>query len=94
MNHPTDEQRLTERQQPSSAVVMKQDWSHLLFLHWEIDPAVIQATLPPGLNVDTYDGKANLGIVPFFMEKNSPFLLPRGSRSFMVPGAEFQNLCA
>lgn len=87
MNHPTDEQRLAERQQPSSAVVMKQDWSHLLFLHWEIDPAVIQATLPPGLNVDTYDGKAYLGIVPFFMEKIRPSYCPA------VPGLSwFQEL--
>mgnify|MGYP000001015863 CR=1 FL=1 len=76
MNTPTDEQRLAERQRPNSSVVMKQDWAHLLFLHWEIDPDVIQKSLPPGLSVDTYDGEAYLGIVPFFMQKVRPSYCP------------------
>jgi len=87
MRIPTYQQRLAERQQPNSAVVMKQDWSHLLFLHWEIDPAVIQATLPTGLRVDTFDGNAYLGIVPFFMDHVRPSYCP------VVPGISwFQEL--
>jgi uncharacterized protein YqjF (DUF2071 family) len=87
MMTPTDEQRLAERQPPSSAVVMKQDWAHLLFLHWKIDPDVIQKTLPAGLSVDTYDGTAYLGIVPFFMEEVRPCYCP------VVPGLSwFQEL--
>jgi uncharacterized protein YqjF (DUF2071 family) len=46
---------------------MVQSWRDLLFLHWEVDPDVIQATLPPGLFVDTHDNRAFLGIVPFRM---------------------------
>jgi hypothetical protein len=46
---------------------MRQTWQHLLFLHWRIDPEVIQARLPKGLTVDCFDGAAWLGIVPFFM---------------------------
>jgi len=55
---------------------MKQDWAHLLFLHWEMPPASIQATLPPGLTVDTYGDSAFVGIVPFFMEKVRPSYCP------------------
>lgn len=76
MSTPTIDQRLAERDQPDSPVVMKQVWSHLLFLHWQIDPDVIQATLPQGLSVDTYDGKAYLGVVPFFMEDVRPSYCP------------------
>ena len=56
--------------------VMFQRWAHLLFLHWRVDPDMIQATLPPGLFVDTYDKEAWLGIVPFFMEGLRPRFCP------------------
>jgi len=76
MMTPTDAQRLAQRVQPDSPVVMKQEWSHLLFLHWEMDPAIIQEQLPPGLTVDTFDGKAYLGVVPFHMNNVRPSFCP------------------
>ncbi len=36
----------------------------------------MQASLPPGLRVDVYQGNAYLGIVPFFMERIRPAWLP------------------
>ncbi|OYU99820.1 MAG: hypothetical protein CFE26_24990, partial [Verrucomicrobiales bacterium VVV1] len=48
----------------------------MLFLHWTWDPAAIQATLPPGLTVDVHEGKAWVGLVPFFMERVRPRGLP------------------
>ena len=51
-------------------------WEQLLFLHWAWDPAEIQKTLPRGLFVDTFDGQAWLGIVPFFMRRVHPRGLP------------------
>jgi len=84
---PSPEQRLAERDHPESHAVMRQRWAHLLFLHWEIDPSLVQATLPAGLTVDTFDGKAYLGVVPFFMERIRPVYLPP------VPGISwFQEL--
>jgi uncharacterized protein YqjF (DUF2071 family) len=55
---------------------MFQKWRELLFLHWEYDPQAIQRTLPPGLHVDTYQGKAYLGLVPFFMGDIRPRFCP------------------
>ena len=46
---------------------MRQHWRDLLFAHWQVDPAVIQQHLPRGLRVDTWQGKAFLGVVPFRM---------------------------
>ncbi len=43
-------------------------WNTLTFLHWAYDPAVIQALLPPGLTVETFDGRAWVGLVPFVMQ--------------------------
>jgi len=55
---------------------MRQRWAGLLFLHWPVDPALIAERLPTGLHVDTFDGKAWLGVVPFFMERVRPIGLP------------------
>ena len=59
-----------------TAVVMYQKWRELLFLHWTVDADSVQATLPPGLQVDTYDGQAWLGVVPFLMRGIRPRFLP------------------
>jgi uncharacterized protein YqjF (DUF2071 family) len=47
--------------------IMHHRWESLLFLHWKVDPGWIQATLPKGLTVDTFEGDAWLGLSPFFM---------------------------
>ncbi|MGV3774874.1 MAG: YqjF family protein [Verrucomicrobiales bacterium] len=71
---PTNEMRLAMRNEPQAQPVMHQTWSRLLFLHWEWDPLEIQAKLPPGLFVDTHNGLAYLGIVPFFVSDTKPFI--------------------
>lgn len=74
---PTEEQRVAMTQLPQGRRhVMYQEWRELLFLHWEIDPDLIQKTLPPGLFVDTYDGRAYLGVVPFYMCNIRPRYFP------------------
>jgi uncharacterized protein YqjF (DUF2071 family) len=45
--------------------MMRQVWRHLGFLHWPVDGAAIASLLPPGLQVDTFDGVAYVGLVPF-----------------------------
>ena len=49
-----------------------------MFLHWEVPPEQVQATLPPGLTVDTFEGRAFIGLVPFTMQgiRPSRFLPP------------------
>jgi uncharacterized protein len=42
-----------------------QNWDLVSFLHWRTDPTVIRSLLPPGVDVDTFDGAAWLGLVPF-----------------------------
>jgi uncharacterized protein len=69
--------QLVERQQPNrQSPVMYQRWLHLLFLHWPISPEIIQATLPKGLQADTLDGNAWIGIVPLFMRGVRPARFP------------------
>jgi len=44
---------------------MSQTWRRLTFLHWPYEPALVQPLLPPGLVLDTFDGAAWIGLVPF-----------------------------
>jgi len=52
--------------------VMRQRWERLTFLHWPYDPADVQRLLPGSLTVDTFDGAAWVGLVPFFMRVHTP----------------------
>lgn len=42
-------------------------WERLLFMHWPLEPATLARALPAGLEPDTFDGSAWLGVVPFVM---------------------------
>lgn len=48
---------------------MLQGWRDLASLHWPYDSAEVQRLLPAGLRVDTYDGTAWVGLIPFRMER-------------------------
>jgi uncharacterized protein YqjF (DUF2071 family) len=39
----------------------------LLFAHWAYEPDVVQRLLPSGVELDTFEGKAYVGLVPFNM---------------------------
>jgi len=57
--------RITPTLEPEQPVLLHQNWHHLLFLHWEIPYAELQALVPAGLTVDTFEGKAYIGLIPF-----------------------------
>lgn len=50
---------------PTRPWSMWQVWSDLLFAHWPIPAATMAARLPSGLTLDTWEGEAWLGVVPF-----------------------------
>jgi len=56
-------------------------WRDLLFLHWPVAPAALRDRVPPGLELETFDGAAWLGVVPFTMHGVRHRLLPP------IPGA-------
>jgi uncharacterized protein YqjF (DUF2071 family) len=51
--------------QPVERVAMLQTWRRLTFLHWSYEPSEVRRLLPPGLELDTLDGAAWVGLVPF-----------------------------
>lgn len=65
-----------------AAPVMIQRWTELTFLHWSFDPDHVQRLLPAGLEVEPWDGRAWVGLVPFRMEVGLPSIraVPWASR--------------
>lgn len=55
---------------------MQMRWSELLFAHWALDPNVVARVLPSGVTLDTHDGQAWVGVVPFLMSGVAPRLCP------------------
>ncbi|HEY3117632.1 MAG TPA: DUF2071 domain-containing protein [Chloroflexota bacterium] len=51
-------------------------WHELLFVHWPLPPEVLASVVPASLPVDTFDGHAWLGIVPFRMTNVGPRSVP------------------
>jgi uncharacterized protein YqjF (DUF2071 family) len=68
--------RLAPAVRPSGRPAGFQRWRDLLFLHWEIDPAELAGTLPDGLELDTYEGRAYAGLVAFTMRDVVPWWSP------------------
>ncbi len=52
--------------------VMRQRWERLTFLHWPFEAADVQRLLPDGLDAETHDGAAWVGLVPFYMRAGTP----------------------
>jgi uncharacterized protein YqjF (DUF2071 family) len=52
---------------PAAAWTWRQSWRDLLFAHWPVPVAAVRALVPPALDIDTYDGRTYIGLVPFRM---------------------------
>jgi uncharacterized protein YqjF (DUF2071 family) len=46
---------------------MVQRWHDLLFAHWRCRIADLRALIPRPIEIETYDGDAWIGVVPFYM---------------------------
>jgi uncharacterized protein len=46
---------------------MRQTWRRLLFAHWPVPTEPLAKLLPPGLTLDTFEGQAYIGVLPFHM---------------------------
>ena len=47
------------------SIAMRQTWKNLTFLHWPYAPHLIRPFIPAALDLDTFDGEAWVGLVPF-----------------------------
>lgn len=67
---------------PQWRPLLTMTWLDLLFAHWPMAPDALRLLVPRELSIDTFDGEAWLGIVPFRMTHVRPFGLPLPGRAF------------
>ena len=60
-----------------SRVILRQRWSEVSFLHWRVDPSVVEPYMPSGCRPDVIDGSTWVGLIAFQMSKSSFFGGPR-----------------
>ncbi|WP_104989756.1 YqjF family protein [Deinococcus sp. NW-56] len=60
-------------------------WLDLCFLHWPVPPEALAPSLPPGLQLDLWQGQAWVGIVPFRMAGVAPRFSPDMPRVSAFP---------
>lgn len=69
--------RIAPTRRPPGANAGTQRWRDLLFLHWELPLAVLRPLVPARLQLDTWEGRALVGLVPFAMREIRPRWLPQ-----------------
>lgn len=79
--------RLALRERPDGIAIGQMNWGKLLFMHWPVDAKRLRPLIPERLTIDTFEGKAWIGVVPFTMWGVRPSFMPP------VPGlSEFHEL--
>lgn len=65
--------RIAPTRRPQRPAQGSQRWHQLLFSHWEVDAQALKPLVHPRLTIDTFDGKALVGVVAFTMQKVRPW---------------------
>jgi uncharacterized protein len=61
---------------PANSWALSMRWHDLLFMHWPVDEGMLRQLIPSALSLDTFDGSAWLGVVPFRMTGVRPRFVP------------------
>jgi len=61
---------------PKRSHSLIQEWRNLSFLHWEVDPEKLMPYIPEGVEIDFFEGKSYVGLIPFQMKNVRPRFLP------------------
>ncbi len=61
---------------PRQPWVLRMTWYNLLFAHWACEPEELRKYIPCALELDTFDGLAYVGVIPFGMSGVAPRFCP------------------
>ena len=61
---------------PQRPWVMTQTWHDLLFAHWPVSVESLARVVPPPFELDLFEGRAWIGVVPFVMTNVAPRGVP------------------
>jgi hypothetical protein len=76
--HCLDLDRIAPTRRPDGDAAGVQSWRNLVFVHWALPQEIVRPLVPKSLELDLWDDRAHVGIVPFEM---------KGIRSAWMPEA-------
>lgn len=68
--------RIAPCSRPAGPAIGYHRWTNLLFVHWRVPAESVRPLLPPELTLDTWEGDAWVGLVPFYMSRVRPWWSP------------------
>ena len=68
--------RVAATHRPDRTAIMHQRWAELGFFHWPVPVEALRSLVPRALSMDTHEGRAYVGIVPFTVTGARPMLMP------------------
>lgn len=71
-----DIDRIAPTRRPARRAIGYQVWTDLLFVHWRMPAQLVTPLLPQELKLDTWEGDAWVGLVPFHMSGVRPWWSP------------------
>lgn len=73
---PNPEKRLLPTVRPAERLAGYQRWRDVLFVHWPVPVEALRPLVPEDLSLDTFNGTAWVGLVPFHMTGVRPAWSP------------------
>jgi uncharacterized protein YqjF (DUF2071 family) len=68
--------RIAATARPAERPIGYHHWTDLLFVHWRLPADLVRTLLPIELTLDTWEGDAWVGLVPFYMSGVRPWWSP------------------
>ena len=69
--------RIAPTRRPEGSAAGFQKWRNLLFVHYALAPEIVRPLVPKDLELDLWEGKAHVGVVPFEMKDIRSSWMPR-----------------
>ncbi len=72
-----DVDRITPTKRPDREAAGTQRWRELLFVHWSFEAEAVRKLVPASFDLDLWQGRAWVGMVPFRMEATRTSWMPK-----------------
>ena len=71
--------RVAPTRRPAGSPAGTQRWRNLLFVHYALAPEIIRPLVPKELELDLWEGRAHVGVVPFEMKDIRSAWMPKAT---------------
>jgi uncharacterized protein len=85
--------RIAPSRRPEGKAAGTQKWRDLAFLHWEVDAAALRSVVPRSMELDAFEGRYFVGVIPFLMRDVRVGFVPLVSFDFHETNVRTYVIC-